>query len=335
MTHREDQIIEKIRARFPRTVARIGIGDDASVLSLDGESIVTNDMLVEGVDFFTTTPIEFVAAKSLAANLSDIAAMGGRPVAFLLALALPRERLEQVDAFIEALAARASRHQVELIGGDLSASEKLVVSITMLGRAGARTLLRSGARAGDRLFVSRPLGASAAGLALLQKGWIVRANGSVEPPSSLRAVGYGHRELAESLIRRHVDPEPEVALGVKLGAMDSITACIDLSDGLSTDLRRLCEASGKGAAIDAERLPIFPDLARSGLALGVDGEAAALHGGEDYALLFTSRLRESQLSEQLGSPVYLIGHVTEERGIFLERGGSRSPLEERGYDHFR
>jgi len=135
-------------------------------------------------------------------------------------------------------------------------------------------------------------------------------------------------------VRRQVDPEPEVALGIALSEMTSVTSCIDLSDGLSTDLRRLCEASGVGAVVDGERLPIFPDLARSGLALGIDAEGAALHGGEDYALLFTSRSRESQLSEQLGRPVYAIGVVSEEKRIVIEKGGTLKPLESRGWDHF-
>jgi thiamine-monophosphate kinase len=196
----------------------------------------------------------------------------------------------------------------------------MIVSITALGRA-TRPLLRSTAKPGDRIYVSRPLGASAAGLALLKRGW------SLEPPPDLP---YGQREFAAAIIRRHVDPEPEVALGIVLASIEAVTACIDISDGLSTDLHHLCEASGVGAEIERERIPVFPDLRSAGPALGIDVRNAVLNGGEEFALLFTSSLRESELSERAGRPVYAIGRITKEKEVRMDG----QPLRAGGFDHF-
>ncbi len=181
-----------------------------------------------------------------------------------------------------------------------------------------RPLLRSGARAGDRLYVSRPIGGSAAGLTLLGKD--VKA--------------YAQREFIESAIRRQVDPEPEVELGMALARIEEVTSCIDISDGLSTDLHHLCEASHCGAEVEKERIPVFPDLLAYGGRLGINVKDAVLHGGEEYALLFTSTLRESDLSTRLGRPVYAIGRMTKKREVILKDDGVPSALEPRGWDHF-
>jgi thiamine-monophosphate kinase len=140
---------------------------------------------------------------------------------------------------------------------------------------------------------------------------------------------FAQREFVESAVRRHLDPEAEVELGIKL-AQGLATSCIDISDGLSTDLNHLCEASQCGAEIERERIPVFPDLLQAGSSLGIRVNDAVLHGGEEYALLFTSPLRESELSEKVGRPVYAIGRIVEEHGVRL----NGQPLEPRGYDHF-
>jgi thiamine-monophosphate kinase len=139
---------------------------------------------------------------------------------------------------------------------------------------------------------------------------------------------YAEREFIESAIRRHLEPEAEVALGLKLVGI--ATSCIDVSDGLSTDLHHLCDASSVGAAIERERIPVFPDLQRSGPQLGINVRNAVLHGGEEYALLFTSSLRESELSMRVGRPVYAIGRIVEERGVRIDG----EPLPPSGFDHF-
>jgi len=303
----ERTLIRRIRELFPRT------GDDAAIV---GTQLITNDVLVENVDFTAETPLRSVARKSLAVNLSDIAAMGGRPQYAVVAIGSPDEN--RAAALIEELALAARDWNVEIIGGDLSRATELFVSITVIGEA-ERPILRSGARRGDRIYLSRPIGGSAAGLTFLKRG--------------TKAAAYADRELIESAIRRHLEPEPELALGLKLAGI--ATSCIDVSDGLSTDLHHLCDASNVGAAVEGVRIPVFSDLQRAGPTLGINVRDAVLHGGEEYALLFTSSLRESELSAIAGRPVYAIGRVVderggEERGVLLDG----EPLVPSGFDHF-
>ena len=291
------------------------IGDDAAVI---GEQVLTTDMLVEDVDFTRDTPIRFIARKSLAVNLSDLAAMGASPEIALLALALPPWALDQAEEMLTAYAQAAEEHGIEIVGGDFSRAEKLTISVTAIGRVVARPLLRSGAKNGDRVYLSRPVGGSAAGLQLLK----------------VAGDSYAEKEFITSAIRRHLDPEPEVALGIALAKLPQVTACIDVSDGLSTDLHHLCAASNCGAEIDKERVPIFSDLQSHARALNIDVRNVVLHGGEEYALLFTSSLREAELSSAVGRPVYAIGRMTSERGVVLKEDGIARPLLPGGYDHF-
>jgi thiamine-monophosphate kinase len=276
-------------------------------------------MLVEDVDFTSGTPLEFVARKALAVNLSDLAAMGAAPAWAVVALALPEWAVARADELLTAFAGAAREHGIEIVGGDFSRASKLTISVTAIGRIESRPLLRSGAKPGDRIYLSRPIGASAAGLQL------IGTEGS----------GYAEKEFIDAAIRRHLDPVPEIVLGRTLARIPQVTACIDVSDGLSTDLHHLCEASACGAEIEKERLPVFPDLLTFGPKLGIDVRKAVLHGGEEYALLFTSSLRESELSARAGRPVYAIGRMTSEAGkVVLRENGVEQDLEPRGFDHF-
>ena len=315
----EQELIARARELFSSK-----IGDDAAVV---GDQVITVDMLVEDVDFTRSVPLRFVARKSLAVNLSDIAAMGARPRHAVVALAVPAWARDGIDEFFVALRDAARRYETEIVGGDLSSAEKMTVAVTVVGSINGRPLLRSGARPGDRIYVSRPIGGSATGLHLLSDGWTV--DGAVP-----REVGFAHREFALSAIARHIDPEPELELGEKLARIPEVTSCIDISDGLSTDLKHLCDASNCGAEIERERIPIFPDLLNAGPSLGVRVQDAVLHGGEEYALLFTSSLRESELSSRLGRAVYAIGRMTADRGMVLKENGVARVLEARGWDHF-
>lgn len=317
----ERAIVARIRELFPQDRAIVGIGDDAAIV---GEQVATTDLLIEDVDFTRSTPVEFIARKSLAVNLSDLAAMGALPSFGLVALGLPPWIEPDLDRFLVSLADAARRFTFDLVGGDLSRSDKLIVSIAAFGHVQGRALLRSGAQRGDRIYLSRPIGASAAGLHLLQHGWT--AGGEPQDASA----PYALREFASAAIRRHLDPEPEIALGLELARLESTTSCIDVSDGLSSDLARLCEASGVGADIEKARLPIFPDLLAAGGKLGIHTVDAVLHGGEEYALLFTSTMRESELSSRLKRPVYAIGRMVDEPGVRLDG----QVLEARGFDHF-
>lgn len=298
----ERALIRRIRELFPRA------GDDAAIV---GTQLITNDVLVENVDFTRDVPLRFVARKSLVVNLSDIAAMGGRPQYAVVAIGSPDE--DRAATLIEELASAAREQNIEIIGGDLSRAAELFVSVTIIGEA-ERPILRSGARRGDRVYLSRPIGGSAAGLSFLQRG--------------TQGADYAERELIESAIRRHLEPEAEVALGLKLAGV--ATSCIDVSDGLSTDLHHLCDASNAGATIESERIPVFAELQRAGPALGINVRDAVLHGGEEYALLFTSSLRESELSARVGRPVYAIGRIVEEPGVRI----NGQSLAAGGFDHF-
>jgi thiamine-monophosphate kinase len=306
----EAQLVARVRELFsPR------IGDDAAVV--DGQ-VFTSDMLIEDVDFTRAIPLRFIARKSLAVNLSDLAAMGAAPSYALLSLGLPPWVLGNVDEMLTAYAEAARQYDIEIVGGDFSRAEKLTISIAAIGRVVTRPLLRSGAKPGDRVFVSRPIGGSAAGLQLLSRD----------------GRGYAEREFVESAIRRHIDPEPELALGMALARIPEVTACIDISDGLSTDLHHLCDASHCGAKIEKERIPVFPDLLGYGPTLGINVREAVLNGGEEYALLFTSSLRESELSGMVGRPVYAIGRITSARDVLLEEDGITRPFPAGGFDHF-
>lgn len=332
MGKQEDAIVERIRSLFPQSASEIGIGDDAAVIHPDGAVVITNDLLIENVDFTDRIPLKFVAEKSLAVNLSDLAAMGATPTHFVLAVGVPRDRLPWLEMFFTALAEASRRYGIRLIGGDLSAASELVISITAFGRlAGPRPLLRSNAKAGQRIYVSRPLGGSASGLALLGKEWQV--GDTITAPSG-NQVGYAQLEFGSGAIRQHVAPAPEMKLGAALALLDGIGAVIDVSDGLSTDLHRICNASNVGAEIEWERVPLFPDLHSVGRSLGINVEEVALHGGEEFALLFTSDRRESELSGALGRPVYNIGRVTAGREVVLMRNGHCVPLGDYGFDHF-
>ncbi len=310
----EAQLVARVRELFSTR-----IGDDAAVVPVEkGDQVFTTDMLVENVDFTRATPLRFVARKSLAVNLSDIAAMGAKAELALLSLALPEWAREQVDELLTAYASAAKEHGIEIVGGDFSRAEQLTISVTAIGRIVTRPLLRSGAKRGDRIYLSRPVGGAAAGLKLLEKS----------------TDSYAEREFVESAIRRQLDPEPELALGMALAAIAEVTSCIDVSDGLSTDLHHLCDASNRGAEVEKERIPVFPDLLAYGPKLGIAVRDAVLHGGEEYALLFTSSLPESQMSARVGRPVYAIGRMTAERGVILKENGIARPLEAAGFDHF-
>ncbi len=318
----EAQLVARVRELFsPR------IGDDAAVI--DGQ-VLTTDMLVEDVDFTRATPLRLIARKSLAVNLSDLAAMGAAPQYALLALALPEWALEHAEEMLSAYAEAAREYGIEIVGGDFSRAEKLTIAVTAIGRIVTRPLLRSGAKPGDRVYLSRPIGGSGAGFAIGRIGPM----GPLGPISPMSPMSYAQREFADSAIRRHVDPEPEVALGVALAAINEVTSCIDVSDGLSTDLHHLCEASSCGAEIEKERIPVFSELPSYAKQFNIDVRSVVLHGGEEYALLFTSSLRESELCTRLKRPVYAIGRMTRERGVILKEEGIATPLEARGWDHF-
>ncbi len=274
-----------------------GIGDDAAVLRPHpGEDLVfTSDFVLEGRHFtFDTHTAADVGHKALARSLSDLAAMGSEPVFCLVSLAIPATLASSwMDHFYKGLLALAAKYNITLAGGDLAKFERIAVDVICCGRVPrGKALLRSGAKAGDRIYVTGELAGSAQGLA--------RKHGAAW--------------------RRHLRPEPRIAAGIALRKL-RVSACMDLSDGLSLDLSRLCAESGVGAEI-GPGLPIAPDASLD----------QALHGGEDYELLFTAPPRIKVPSAIAGLPVTAIGDVTAGHPGKIRFAGRI--LQPKGFDHF-
>ncbi len=294
----------------------IGIGDDCAVLSIPRghEALVTTDFSLENVHFKRAWhPPESVGHRCLARGLSDIAAMGGEPLAVFLSLAVPR-RLPQkwVDAFLRGLLKLASEFNVSLAGGDTAESPGgILADIVGLGSVPkGKAVLRSGARPGDRIYVTGELGASAATI-----DWLI-----------------GRKKLRPSDFGSHFYPRPRVLVGRFLREKGLASAMIDISDGLSTDLGHICEESGVGAELETEAIPVAT-LGKSAARVDL---RFALHGGEDYELLFTAPPKKRVPSRIAGVTVRQIGVVTRERKVLLRdsQGVSRE-LVPQGWEHFR
>lgn len=324
----EFRLIDRIRERTAqgRDDVRLGIGDDAALLAVpEGQELaVAIDTMVEGVHFLRGTAPADLGWKSLAVNLSDLAAMGATPAWALLALTLPRdgsaaERSHFIDDFADGFAQLAQPHRLALVGGDTT-SGPLVISVAVHGFVPpGKALRRAGAKLGDVVMVTGTLGDAAAGLHLLQRG------------------GQEDRHGAQGayLVERLHRPAPRIAAGLAL--RDGASACLDVSDGLLADLNHLCEASGVGAEIESALLPRSPAL----LALFDEASARdfALSGGDDYELCFTvpaSRAAEVQADlARLGCGATRIGRIVEGEGARVrgEDGRWLEPMRQ-GWDHF-
>ncbi|HXV67808.1 MAG TPA: thiamine-phosphate kinase [Nitrospira sp.] len=283
----EFTLIRAIARRFSRRAPQLvrGIGDDAAVVTASPGTWwhLTTDLLAEGVHFdLNTAPLQSVGYRAAVANLSDIAAMGAVPRYLLVSLAIPKRLASsQIHRLYDGLMQACRAHGVYLIGGDTSASTSgLFLSITLIGstRTG-RALFRHGARVGDRLYVTGTLGDSLAGLQLLTQSR--RSRSAQEGNRQLR------RPERQFLVNRHLHPTARVAEGQWLNHRRLATAAIDISDGLSGDLRHICEESGVGAEIDPDQLPISSALLAYAESRRLDPVQLALTGGEDYELLFT------------------------------------------------
>jgi len=311
------------RALGSDTAIFTGIGDDCAVLRLlprqhsrDAEVLVTTDFTLEGIHFRRDWhPPESVGHRCLARGLSDIAAMGGEPVAAFLSLALPRDLPQAwVGRFLRSLISLAEKFGVTLAGGDTAESPNgILADIIVVGTAPrGKSVLRSGARPGDCIFVSGELGGSAAAVLRLR----------TKPKKKLNPRDYP----------RHFYPEPRIDLGRILREKGLASAMIDTSDGLSTDLAHICEESGVGAELDATLIP----RARVGKPAREVDLDFALHGGEDYELLFTAPPGKRVPSQIAGVALTQIGHITRPRVILLRNpNGIAYELAPRGWEHFR
>ena len=330
----ERDLIAQIRARVPAAPAwlTVGIGDDAAVVTPERGAleILTTDALVEGVHFDLrfSTPAD-VGWKALAVNLSDIAAMGGTPRLALLSLGLPASmQAEDVHALVDGFLALASDARVTLAGGNITRSPgPLMVDVTVAGHARRRQVLtRGGARPGDELYVTGSVGGAAAGLRWLQAGRPEVPSAPDEPDGM------------EICAARHRRPQPRVRIGALLGRNRAASACMDLSDGLADGVRQIAEASGVGAIVEADTVPV-PEPARLYFRLaGSDPIFEAIAGGDDYELLFSVSKRArgrlaTVIRQSRGVAVTRIGRITREPEVSLLRGGRTEPLPP-GFVHF-
>jgi len=319
--HDEDGLVKDVARHFLPSRGRklrLGIGDDAALWKPRSGlvTVLTSDWFLEGSHFLREKhPPDSVGWKCLARAASDIAAMGGTPRCFLLNLALSAAAIGKWhNGFLRGLRRAAKSLDCILAGGDTTRSERILISITVLGeiREGQEAL-RSGAGPGDLLYVSGTLGEAECGLRLLRKS-------------------SGRVNLKNIATRKHLYPEPRVELGRWLAEKNLATAMMDISDGLSTDLPRLCAASRVGALVDPDRLPT-PH--------GMEWESArqlALHGGDDYELLFSvSPARASLLPAKFrGLGLTKIGEIAAGRGVrIIGKNGKPEPLRAAGWDPFR
>ena len=325
---------ERARAGGPGSGVVRGIGDDAAVLtsSPDRNVVISTDLLLEDVDFrLATTRPDLLGHKALAVSLSDIAAMGARPRWALLSIAVTEAvwQSDFLDQFYKGFFQLADRLGVKLIGGDLSKTDaKIAVDSIVLGESSTgHEVMRAGARPGDQIYVTGFLGDAAAGLRLLERGARIHTNST------------GRRETnsVDHLLLRQLQPDPRVGWGILLGEQQLATSMIDISDGLSSDLNHLCAESSVGALVDASRLPIDSVVREICGRRALDPLMLALHGGEDYELLFTVAPENvSRLPKRVdGVSVTRIGEIKEAAdGVQISEGAKVWKLDPGGWEHF-
>ncbi len=322
--------IETIRRDFGGTARQpgeLGIGDDAALVRCRGRSVLSTDMLVEGthfsLDYFRPAELGF---RALSANLSDLAAMGAAPVAYLVAIAAPPGcPVDFLHALYRGMSEAASPAGMRLVGGDTVRGERLTLSITVVGETGAgKPVLRTGAKPGDLVVVTGEPGWSRLGLSLL-------SNGRPAKPSGWR------REA----VRRHLVPVARWREGIAAAGSGAVTAMIDVSDGVLPDLGHLVEQGGIGARLDTASFPISKPFRSAASALGEDPLAAFLSGGEDYELLMAVSPKKMDAFRVAMTPfpcgVRAIGTITDSPGVFVRMPDGRTVPGEAmppGFRHF-
>jgi thiamine-monophosphate kinase len=329
---KERTLVTRITTAVPmdgllkRNKIRLGIGDDAALLTeqSDYETVVSSDHFLEGIHFIEVKDRPHaVGYKALVRAISDLSAMGATPRAFLLNLALPRDKTGAwLNRFLSGLRKASSLTGASLVGGDLSRSKTVQISVVVIGQLErGRAILRSGARPGDLIYVSGRLGLAALGLRELQR--LPRHSGGNSP-----------------FIRAHLYPPIRLSLGEWLARNRRATSMMDISDGFALDLQRLCEASGVGACVYEEQIPgpqIAAPLEHKLRLQKAESTDLALHGGDDYELLFTvSRKNTHKLPSKFrGVPLTQVGEITRGKRITLiSKDGDESNLEIRGWDPF-
>lgn len=318
--------VSKDLKKFGDTLIK-GVGDDCSVFRM-GENffgLITTDLLVENVHFLIDkiSP-EDLGYKSLAVNLSDIAAMGGIPKDAYISIAVPEKiSVEFLDEFYKGLKKPADKYEVNVAGGDTTHSKKdFIISITVFGIC-KKPVYRSGAKQGDKIYTTGYLGDSAAGLLNLLNDFEIPGN------------------IKHYLIKTHNRPEPMVNEGRFISENFNITSMIDISDGLASDLGHICRQGSVGAVIYEDRIPVSPEFKIFMELTSQKNPDISITGGEDYQLLFTISSKDAQKIEKafgksFARPVYCIGEIIGESGVFIvSKDGEKKVLSKSGYDHFK
>ncbi len=327
-TWSERRLIEKIRLQKQGPIEGLvtSIGDDCCEVTANGSWLISTDTLVESVHFDSSFhPPRLLGRKSIAVNLSDIAAMGGKPRFVQLSLCLPEDmEWEWISSYLDGVFEILEEYDTVLVGGDTVKGRDLVISVTVFGEPLAKgAIYRNGAREGDSVWVSGPLGSAGCGLELL-----VREKKS---PGKIDLSSY------QILLEAHLDPVPCIDLGMDLVQSEMVTAMQDISDGLATDLAHICRASGVSAHIQANQLPSLPELEPAAKALGLKSEDLMLRSGEDYQLVFTvaegREVEFSRFMEKHEWELTQIGTIHAGQGVFLERESGTEEISFQGYEH--
>ena len=329
-------LIQSLQRQFGKTGRSVlkGIGDDTAIIHPPAHSslLITTDLLTEGIHFdlrFQT--LEDVGHKTAVANLSDIAAMGGTPLYLLISLAIPKiHKPLSMQSLYKGIMGLCQTYGVQLIGGDTSGSRRdLMITGTLVGQVKPqRALQRCGAQVGDRIYVTGTLGDSRAGLAILQQ-----RTRSMSTPTFTKTEKF--------LVKRHLRPIPRLEIGQALAKYQMATAAIDISDGFSGDIHHLCKASGVGALIWEESLPLSDSCSRYCTQHKLNATQLGLAGGEDYELAFTSppkfHNKLIRLAEKLALPITWVGEVQPQAfGVQLKvPGGRNRKLLQTSFDHFK
>jgi len=331
-------LLEQIRKDFSKKSKNVlvGIGDDAAVVEpINKYLLATTDMMVEGIHF----DLRFVTSyqlgfKLISVNVSDICAMGGEPYYLLLNIAINRNATKRfLDMFFDGVKDAISVYDTGLIGGDLSSSNKgMSISATVIGYAD-KYIRRSGAKMGDKIYVTGSLGDSACGLELLKKIKKPVPLRRHLSPSIEKGKGGGVKTLCfeyglskktiEPLLRRHLLPEARNPKDF----VHAATSMIDISDGLLIDMSRLCSESKAGARIYEEKIPMSPEMKKAAEKLGISPIKLALSGGEDYELLFTAPAGRK-------IKAISIGDIAESKKVIVDKKGREKPFSAEGYQHF-
>lgn len=327
-------LIDRIKSKFPisNSSTLTGIGDDAAVIDSGKDDVlVSTDMLLEGIHFdLSYMPLQHLGYKAVAVNVSDIAAMNGTAEQIVLSLAISnRFSLEAVDALFEGIHAACKNYNVDLVGGDTSSSASgLVISITVLGRASKETIVkRRGAKANDILCVTGDLGAAYLGLQVLEREkQVFLSNPDMQPDL----------EKYEYLVGRQLKPEARMDIIHELRDKNCVpTSMIDVSDGLASELFHLGKSSTLGVKIFEDKVPIDHTTFETAIEFKLDPITCALHGGEDYELLFT--INPADYDKIKSHPdIHFIGHMHNDptQNVLVTKQQTVVPLQAQGWNHF-